>query len=152
MFNQRTHPLFRQARQIVRSGQLGQLKRLQWTVTNWYRTQSYYDSGSWRASWAGEGGGVLLNQAPHQLDLLQWIFGMPEQVWATCACGKYHHIEVEDDATLVMQYANGATATFITTTGEYRDPADREGNSPQRHSAELHGGGAAWGGAAGAGI
>lgn len=119
MFNQRTHPLFRQARQIVRSGQLGQLKRLQWTVTNWYRTQSYYDSGSWRASWAGEGGGVLLNQAPHQLDLLQWIFGMPEQVWATCACGKYHHIEVEDDATIVMQYANGATATFITTTGEY---------------------------------
>lgn len=119
MFNQRTHPLFRQARQIVRGGQLGQLKRLQWTVTNWYRTQSYYDSGNWRASWAGEGGGVLLNQAPHQLDLLQWIFGMPERLWATCACGKYHHIEVEDDATLVMQYAGGATATFITTTGEY---------------------------------
>lgn len=119
MFNQRTHPLFRQARQLVQSGQLGQLKRLQWTVTNWYRTQRYYDSGSWRASWAGEGGGVLLNQAPHQLDLLQWIFGMPEQLWAICACGKYHHIEVEDDATLVMQYANGATATFITTTGEY---------------------------------
>ena len=119
MFNQRTHPLFRQARDMVRSGQLGELKRLQWTVTNWYRTQGYYDSGSWRASWAGEGGGVLLNQAPHQLDLLQWIFGMPGWVWASCACGKYHRIEVEDDATIVMQYANGATATFITTTGEY---------------------------------
>ena len=119
MFNQRTHPLFRKARELVRSGQLGQPKRLQWTVTNWYRTQSYYDSGSWRASWAGEGGGVLLNQAPHQLDLWQWIFGMPCEVWADCTCGKYHHIEVEDDATIFARYDNGATATFITTTGEY---------------------------------
>lgn len=119
MFNQRTHPLFRKARELVRTGQLGQPKRLQWTVTNWYRTQGYYDSGSWRASWAGEGGGVLINQAPHQLDLWQWIFGMPCQVWADCTCGKYHHIEVEDDATIYARYENGATATFITTTGEY---------------------------------
>ncbi len=119
MFNQRTHPLFRKARELVQTSQLGELKRLQWTVTNWYRTQGYYDSGSWRASWAGEGGGVLLNQAPHQLDLWQWIFGMPCQVWADCACGKYHHIEVEDDATIYARYENGATATFITTTGEF---------------------------------
>lgn len=119
MFNQRTHPLFRKTRELVQSGQLGELKRLQWTVTNWYRTQAYYDSGSWRASWAGEGGGVLINQAPHQLDLWQWIFGMPCEVWADCRCGKYHHIEVEDDATIYAKYENGATATFITTTGEY---------------------------------
>lgn len=119
MFNQRTHPLFQRARQIVQGGELGELKRLQWTVTNWYRTQAYYNSGNWRASWAGEGGGVLLNQAPHQLDLWQWIFGMPTAVWASCTCARYHHIEVEDDATIFARYANGATATFITTTGEF---------------------------------
>ncbi len=119
MFNQRTHPLFQRARQIVQGGELGELKRLQWTVTNWYRTQQYYDSGTWRATWAGEGGGVLINQAPHQLDLLQWIFGMPQSVWAHCAEARYHNIEVEDDATIFARYANGATATFITTTGEY---------------------------------
>ena len=119
MFNQRTHPLFARARQIVRGGELGELKRVQWTVTNWYRTQEYYNSGGWRASWAGEGGGVLINQAPHQLDLLQWICGMPKAVWAHCAAGRYHHIEVEDDATVFAEYENGATATFITTTGEY---------------------------------
>ena len=119
MFNQRTHPLFRRARDIVQCGEIGALKRVQWTVTNWYRTQEYYDSGSWRASWAGEGGGVLINQAPHQLDLLQWICGMPNTVWAHCGVGKYHRIEVEDDATVFMTYENGATATFITATGEY---------------------------------
>jgi predicted dehydrogenase len=119
MFNQRTHPLFRRAREIVRGGELGALKRVQWTVTNWYRTQEYYNSGGWRASWAGEGGGVLINQAPHQLDLLQWICGMPATVWADCAVGKYHHVEVEDEATIFAKYENGATATFITTTGEY---------------------------------
>ena len=119
MFNQRTHPLFRRAREIVQGGELGELKRLQWTVTNWYRTQAYYDSGDWRASWAGEGGGVLINQAPHQLDLWQWIFGMPVRVWADCPAARYHRIEVEDTATVFAEYANGATATFITTTGEY---------------------------------
>ncbi len=119
MFNQRTHPLFARARDIVRGGELGGLKRVQWTVTNWYRTQEYYNSGGWRASWAGEGGGVLINQAPHQLDLLQWICGMPVAVWADCTVGKYHCIEVEDDATIFAKYENGATATFITTTGEY---------------------------------
>lgn len=119
MFNQRTHPLFARARQIVQGGELGEVKRVQWTVTNWYRTQEYYNSGGWRASWAGEGGGVLINQAPHQLDLLQWICGMPKTVWAHCAVGRYHHVEVEDDATIFAELENGATVTFITTTGEY---------------------------------
>lgn len=119
MFNQRTNALFRKAREIVQSGQLGELKRSVWIITNWYRTQRYYDSGDWRATWAGEGGGVLLNQAPHNLDLWQWICGMPTEVTAFCDVAKYHNIEVEDDATLVVRYANGAMGTFITTTGEY---------------------------------
>ncbi len=118
MLNQRTNPLFRKAREIVQSGQLGQLKRTVWIITNWYRTQHYYDSGSWRATWAGEGGGVLLNQAPHNLDLWQWICGMPQSVAAHCDVARYHRIEVEDDATIFTRYANGATGVFITSTGE----------------------------------
>ena len=119
MFNQRTNPLFAKARKIVKSGELGELKRTVWTVTNWYRTQSYYNSGDWRATWAGEGGGVLLNQAPHNLDLWQWICGMPESVTAFCDVAKFHDIEVEDDATIFTRYKNGATGVFITSTGEY---------------------------------
>jgi len=118
MFNQRTNPIYRKAREIVQSGALGKPKRLVWIITNWYRTQAYYDSGSWRATWNGEGGGVLLNQAPHNLDLWQWIFGMPKRIRAFCAAGKYHNIDVEDDVTIYGEYENGATATFISTTGE----------------------------------
>ncbi|MDF2944198.1 MAG: oxidoreductase domain protein [Herbinix sp.] len=118
MFNQRTNPIFAKAREIVQSGQLGALKRLVWIITNWYRTQHYYDSGSWRATWSGEGGGVLLNQAPHNLDLMQWIFGMPIKIRAFCSVAKYHDIEVEDDATIYAEYKNGATGVFITSTGE----------------------------------
>lgn len=118
MFNQRTNPLFAKAREIVQSGKLGQPKRLVWIVTNWYRTQAYYNSGSWRATWNGEGGGVLLNQAPHNLDLWQWIFGMPKKIRAFCHVGKYHNIDVEDDVTIYGEYENGATAVFISTTGE----------------------------------
>lgn len=119
MFNQRTNPLFREAKRVVESGELGELKRLVWIVTNWYRTQNYYDNGDWRATWKNEGGGVLMNQAPHNLDLWQWIFGMPKKIFATCGIGKYHNIEVEDDATILAEYPNGATATFITSTGDY---------------------------------
>ncbi len=119
MLNQRTNPLFKKARDIVKSGKLGQLKRANWSITNWYRTQHYYNSSDWRATWAGEGGGVLLNQAPHNLDVLQWIFGTPKSVVGYCSFGKYHNIEVDDEATLYMTYDNGATATFITTTGEF---------------------------------
>ena len=118
MLNQRTNPLFRRAREIVQGGLLGDLKRTVWIITNWYRTQHYYDSGAWRASWAGEGGGVLLNQAPHNLDLWQWICGMPQSVSAYCDVARYHRIEVEDDATIFTRYANGATGVFITSTGE----------------------------------
>ncbi|MBQ8496949.1 MAG: Gfo/Idh/MocA family oxidoreductase [Clostridia bacterium] len=119
MFNQRTNKLFRAAKEIVSSGALGELKRCVWLITNWYRKQCYYDSGGWRATWNGEGGGVLLNQAPHNLDILQWLCGMPSSVYARCDEGKYHHIEVEDDATIMMRYPNGMTAVFITSTGEF---------------------------------
>lgn len=119
MFNQRTNPLFARAREIVKSGELGELKRTVWIITNWFRTQSYYDSGNWRATWSGEGGGVLLNQAPHNLDLWQWICGMPESVAAFCDIAKCHNIEVEDDATIFTRYKNGATGVFMTSTGEY---------------------------------
>lgn len=118
MFNQRTNPLFIRAHEIVKSGQLGNLKRMVWIITNWYRTQAYYDSGTWRATWNGEGGGVLLNQAPHNLDLWQWIVGMPKRVRAFCSFGKYHNVAVEDDVTIYGEYENGGTAVFISTTGE----------------------------------
>ena len=118
-FNQRTNALFQKAREIVTGGQLGELKRSVWIITNWYRTQHYYNSGTWRATWAGEGGGVLLNQAPHNLDLWQWICGMPCQITGFCDIAKYHDIEVEDDVTIFARYANGATGIFICSTGEY---------------------------------
>ncbi len=119
MFNQRTNPVFKKMRQMIKDGELGRIKRLNWIITDWYRTQEYYDSGSWRATWAGEGGGVLLNQSPHQLDLFQWIPGMsPTRVRAFCHFGKWHDIEVEDDVTCYLEYPNGATGTFITTTAD----------------------------------
>lgn len=119
MFNQRTNCVYRKMKEIVESGEMGALRRANWIITNWYRPQAYYDSGAWRATWSGEGGGVLLNQCPHNLDLWQWIFGMPKSIRAKCAVGKYHDIEVEDDVTITADYENGATACFITTTGEF---------------------------------
>lgn len=118
MFNQRTNPVYRKAKEIMSSGELGPIKRTSWIVTDWYRSQSYYDSGSWRATWAGEGGGVLLNQCPHNLDLWQWICGMPTKITAFCLEGRWHDIEVEDDVTAFVEYENGATGTFITSTGD----------------------------------
>ena len=118
MFNQRTNCLYRKMRDMVQSGELGKLKRVNWIITDWYRTQIYYDSGDWRATWDGEGGGVLLNQCPHQLDLLQWICGLPTRVQAFCHEGKWHDIEVEDDVTAYLEFENGATGVFVTTTGD----------------------------------
>ncbi len=118
MFNQRTDHLYRKAKELVESGEFGQIRRINWFITSWYRNQAYYDSGDWRATWAGEGGGVLLNQCPHQLDMWQWICGMPKTVEAHLHYGKWHDIEVEDDVTAYMEYENGATGVFITSTGD----------------------------------
>ncbi|HEX7632190.1 MAG TPA: Gfo/Idh/MocA family oxidoreductase [Lacunisphaera sp.] len=118
MFNQRTSGYYQAIHQLIHSGQLGGLQRMQWTITNWFRTQAYYASSGWRATWRGEGGGVLLNQSPHQLDLLCWMFGLPQQVRAFCHFGKYHPIEVEDEVTAYLEFPNGATGVFITSTGE----------------------------------
>jgi len=118
MYNQRTNPVYQKLRDLIKSGELGEIRRIIWIITNWYRSQSYYDSGGWRATWAGEGGGVLINQCPHNIDLWQWICGMPKRVRAFCYYGKYHDIEVEDDVTAYMEYENGATGLFVTTTGE----------------------------------
>lgn len=118
MFNQRTNCVYRKLRELVKSGAYGNIRRTNWLITNWYRPQAYYDSGDWRATWSGEGGGVLLNQCPHQLDLWQWICGMPTKVQAHLHYGKWHDIEVEDDVTAYVEYANGATGVFVTTTGD----------------------------------
>ena len=119
MLNQRTNPLYQKLRELIQTGELGEIKRTNWIITDWYRPQSYYDLSKWRATWKGEGGGVLLNQAPHQLDLWQWVTGLRlKRVHAFCHYGKYHDIEVEDDVTAYVVYENGATGVFIASTGE----------------------------------
>lgn len=120
MFNQRTNCVYRKMRELILNGEIGDIKRINWIITNWYRTQSYYDSGEWRATWSGEGGGVLFNQCPHQLDLLQWVTGMmPCKIRSFCHFGKWHNIEVEDDVTAYLEYENGATGCFITSTADW---------------------------------
>jgi predicted dehydrogenase len=118
VYNQRTDPAYQKLRALVRDGELGAVRRVHWTVTDWFRPNAYFAGGGWRATWAGEGGGVLINQSVHNLDLLQWIFGQPVRVRGFCQFGRYHPIEVEDDVTVYLEFANGSHATFITSTGE----------------------------------
>ena len=119
MFNQRTNCVYRKMREMIANGDIGEIQRVNWIITDWYRTDAYYKSGGWRATWAGEGGGVLINQAPHQIDLIQWILGkMPTTVRGFCGYGQWHDVEVEDEVTAFFEYDNGATGVFITTTGE----------------------------------
>lgn len=118
MFCMRARPIYKKMKELVSSNEIGCIKRINWIITTPYRPQSYYDSGGWRATWAGEGGGVLLNQVPHHLDLWQWICGMPVRLRSFCYYGKYHNIEVEDDLSVFMEYEDGATGIFIASTGE----------------------------------
>jgi len=118
MFNLRTHPLYRRVKKLVDAGEIGKLSRINWIITNCFRTQAYFDAGGWRATWRGEGGGVLVNQCPHHLDMLQWICGMPSWMRGFCGFGKRHKIEVEDEVTAYFKYKNGATGVFIASTGE----------------------------------
>lgn len=116
MFNQRTNKLYQKIKEIVASGELGELRRTSWIINSWWRPDSYYKQSEWRATWGGEGGGVLVNQAPHQLDLWQWICGVPSKVYAKCLYGCHRDIVVENDVTVVTEYPNGATGSFITCT------------------------------------
>jgi len=117
MYNQRTNPYYKTLKDLIDSGELGEIRRTNWIVTDWYRSQSYYDSGGWRATWDGEGGGVLINQNPHQLDLWQWTTGlMPTRVRAFCSFGKHRNIEVENEVTAYVEYENGANGVFVTST------------------------------------
>jgi len=118
MFNLRADPRFIELRARIARGELGALCRINWIITDWFRTEAYYQSGGWRATWGGEGGGALLNQCPHNLDLWQWLFGMPTRLQAFCGFGRFHEIEVEDQVTAYLEYANGATGVFVTSTGE----------------------------------
>jgi len=118
MFQMRTEPLYQRVQGLLDQGELGEIRRINWIVTCWYRTEAYYASGGWRATWKGEGGGVLMNQCPHNLDLFWWFFGMPSRVRAFCGFGKYHDIETEDEVTAYFEFPNGATGVFVTTTGE----------------------------------
>ncbi|MBR4058991.1 MAG: Gfo/Idh/MocA family oxidoreductase [Lachnospiraceae bacterium] len=118
MYNQRTNPVYQKLRQMVQRGDLGHIKRITWIITDWYRPQAYHDSSTWRSTWKSEGGGALINQNPHQLDLWQWMFGMPDRILAKVSFGKYYDIEVEDDVMAYFEYANGTTGEYITSTGE----------------------------------
>jgi predicted dehydrogenase len=118
MFQQRTYGFWQKIKAMIDSGELGKLMRTTWIITDWFRSQTYYDNGGWRATWKGEGGGVLLNQCPHNLDLYQWFVGLPKRVSGQVAIGKYHHIEVEDEVTAFFEYENGMVGHFITTTAE----------------------------------
>lgn len=119
MYNQRTNKLYRFAKELVETGRLGEMKRINWIITNWYRPQAYYNQGGWRGTWAGEGGGVLINQCPHQLDLFQWLGGMPSMIRGYAKVGRNRDINVENDVTAYMEYPNGATGVFITSTHDF---------------------------------
>ena len=118
-FFHRLYPAYQKAKELIVAGELGDLQRTQWTSTKWYRTQDYYDSGGWRGTWSGEGGGVLVNQSPHDLDVWMWLCGLPARVRAFCRFGQWHTIEVEDDVTAYVEFANGASGVFICSTGEF---------------------------------
>ncbi len=118
MFQLRAEPRYLKIRKLIQSGELGQIVRMSWIITDWFRTEAYYASGGWRATWKGEGGGVLLNQCLHNLDAIQWLLGMPARVRGFCQLGRFHNIEVEDNVSAYFEYHNGATGMFVSSTGE----------------------------------
>lgn len=119
MLNQRTTPIYKRLKQMAQNGEFGKIRRVSWNMTNWFRPQIYYDMSVWRGLWKGEAGGVLINQAIHNIDAFAWIFGLPKKLRAWCKFGKYHNIEVEDEVTAYMEYGGDMTATFITSSGEH---------------------------------
>jgi predicted dehydrogenase len=118
MFQLRAEPRYLKMQKLIQGGDLGDIVRMSWIMTDWFRTEAYYASGGWRATWKGEGGGVLLNQCLHNLDSMQWLLGMPARVRGFCQLGRFHHIEVEDNVSAYLEYPNGATGIFVSSTGE----------------------------------
>jgi predicted dehydrogenase len=118
MFQLRAEPRYLKIQKLIQTGELGEIVRMSWIMTDWFRTEAYYASGGWRATWKGEGGGVLLNQCLHNLDAMQWLLGMPARVRGFCQLGRFHQIEVEDNVSAYLEYRNGATGTFVSSTGE----------------------------------
>jgi predicted dehydrogenase len=118
MFQLRAEPRYLKIQKLIKDGELGEIVRMSWIMTDWFRTEAYYASGGWRATWKGEGGGVLLNQCLHNLDVMQWLLGMPARVRGFCQLGRFHHIEVEDSVSAYLEYSNGATGLFASSTGE----------------------------------
>lgn len=118
MFQMRAEPRYTKIRNLIQDGELGQIVRVNWINTDWFRSEAYYSSGGWRATWKGEGGGVLINQCLHNLDMLQWLCGMPARVRGFCQLGRFHEIEVEDNVTVSLEWANGASGVFVSSTGE----------------------------------
>jgi predicted dehydrogenase len=118
MFQLRSEPCYLKIQKLIQAGDLGRIARVSWIITDWFRTEAYYAGSAWRATWKGEGGGVLLNQCLHNLDMLQWLAGMPARIRGFCQLGRFHHIEVEDNVTAYFEYPNGATGTFVSSTGE----------------------------------
>src|SRR5512142_425725 len=118
MFQLRAQPRYLKIQKLIQDGELGAIVRMSWIMTDWFRTEAYYASGGWRATWKGEGGGVLLNQCLHNLDVLAWLLGLPARVRGFCQLGRFHDIEVEDNVSAYLEYANGATGTFVSSTGE----------------------------------
>jgi predicted dehydrogenase len=118
MFQLRAEPRYLKIRKLIQSGELGEIVRMSWIITDWFRTEAYYASGGWRATWKGEGGGVLLNQCLHNLDAMQWLLSMPARVRGFCQLGRFHNIEVEDNVSAYFEYRNGATGMFVSSTGE----------------------------------
>jgi len=118
MFQLRAEPRYLKIQKLIKDGELGEIVRMSWIMTDWFRTEAYYASGGWRATWKGEGGGVLLNQCLHNLDVMQWLLGMPARVRGFCQLGRFHHIEVEDSVSAYLEYPNGATGLFASSTGE----------------------------------
>lgn len=118
VFHQRTYPINIFLKDIIDNNKYGKVKRINYIVTDWFRTEAYYKSDYWRSTYKTDGGGTLLNQCPHSIDLMCYLFGMPSEVTAFCNEGKYHNIEVEDEATSYFKWDNGVTGVFIASTGE----------------------------------
>lgn len=118
MLNQRFHPLYSRLKSLLTDNTIGDLQRINWVMTTWYRPDVYYKASRWRGTWPGEGGGLLINQCIHNLDVLQWLVGLPETLYARVGFGKYHEIDVEDEVTAMMTFGSGATGVLIASSGE----------------------------------